>query len=172
MARNHNPRTFKLSVRRNTKYADNVQMKMLDWYCKQRPPPTSKGSKLKLGYLQKGVSQLLECEKSIICNYLEGFLRGFRKKMNKQREYVDIYEEYVKKERLDEKAKRMSFYSYKTYRNKVSNTVNSLNRRMQIVAERYQKMSGTDKSIPEHWKTPPYLAFGKDVETLSAKKVM
>ena len=172
MARtNRRRRTFSLSVSDTTKSLDNVQMKALDYYCKMDPPYTSPASKLKLVRLEKGIGSLIELEKSTICNYLNGFFRTFRKNYNKiqPEDMVDIYQTYVLPKNYAPKA---SFYKYRTWKTKSSNTINALNRIIAKRATAYQE--GANEAlmdIPDHWRFPPTIEFGEDVESLAAKRV-
>lgn len=165
MSRNDNTVGWKLSIAKNTKYSDTVQMKYFNHYVQLDPPPVSAASGLTLIRIDGGVEGLFEMKRSEICNYFEGLLRGFRKKFDKK-EYVDVYEELYKKNDYDIDDK-YGLYKMKTFKNKASNLFTSFNRKLQVKHARYQK-AGT---LNKHWKKPPYIKMGKDVESLECKKV-
>ena len=165
MSRNNNSLGWKLSVAKNTEYTDSVQMKALHYYVQLNPPPVSKKSGLVLVRSENGIDGLFEMNRNEIFNYFEGLIRGFRKKFMKL-PYVDIYETLYKAKDYDLDNK-YGLYKYKTFKNKAANLCTSFNRKMQLKHSLYQK-AGT---LNEHWKNPPYIKMGKDVESLSCKKV-
>ena len=165
MARNNNTLGWKLSIARNTKYSDTVQMKNLDFYLQLDPPPTSATSGLVLAKIDDGVEGLFELNKWEICNYFEGFIRGLRKKFMKK-DYVDIYEILCQTKNYDLNDE-YGLYKMKTFKNKCSNLFTSFNRKLQEKHAAYQKA----KTLNKHWKHPPYIKSGRDVESLNCKKV-
>ena len=166
MARNDHSIGWKISIKQNTAYSDTVQMKFLEHYVKLDPPPTSAESGLVLIKIKDGLEGLMVLSRDQICNYFQGFFRGFRKKFN-ERKYVDVYENYCLKKDYDVN-NELKLYKMKTFKNKCSNLVTGFNRKMQSIHSMHQK-AGT---LSKHWRNPPYVKMGKHVESLNCKKVM
>lgn len=180
MARNNKDQGFTVAPKKNTKYADNVNMKAFAHYVAQNPPPTHPNSKLVLFKIDDGMygekkkkdedlsilRGLMELSVPTIWNYVDGFIRGYRKSFKKL-DYHDQYELNVKKMDYDVEG-AMKLYSAGTFKSKSSNVINGFNRMVQNVHGAMQK-AGT---LTEHWIDPPLLHIGKDVYSLNCQKVM
>jgi len=169
MARNDKERGWKIAVRKNTKYADKVQLNNFNYYLKLTPsPPTSKRSELRLVTMEKGIISLFECGLDVVMNYVEGMLRGYRKNWQ-DKEYFDVHAELVSRKDYD-RDDEYGLYGHGTFKNKVSSLVSAWNRKLTEVYTLKQKTGDIDDD-DDHWKNPPFIRWSNH-ETFSCKKVM
>ena len=139
----------------NTVNNDKKNLKSLHMYCKVAW--TSSESRLSLEALENGVYDLIKKSEAVQGNYIQAFLRVYRKKfMQEPWQWIDIYEEgVVKKKQLN-----VDLYKCSTFNTNCSNLLQALNRL--IVSKRGKEIrdaGSNDIMVPEYIKQSSLLSF-------------
>lgn len=141
----------------NTESNDRKNLKSLDAYCKIAW--TSSESNLHLDPLPNGIEQLIFRSEAVIGNYVQGFIRSYRKHyLQRNWRWIDLYEQGVMQKR--EFPADVELYKSSTFNTNCSNLLQALNR--MIIQKRgtmIRNAGSNDEMVPDFIKNARLLSF-------------